>query len=117
MTDDSWLAVATADEFADADGFLTVRVKDSPWLVLRLGESLTAVPDVCPHRRVPLSAGRRVDVDGGQRLECRYHGWQFSDSGECAHIPALGSDGAVPPGMRTRTAAVTIADGMVWIAS
>lgn len=44
-----------------------------------------ALRDQCPHRGVPLSAGR---FDGGE-IECRYHGWRFDCSGACVAIPAL----------------------------
>lgn len=41
---------------------------------------LFAVPDQCPHARMPLSDGY---VDGG-RLVCAYHGWEFElSSGVC----------------------------------
>ncbi|MCY7393892.1 MAG: Rieske 2Fe-2S domain-containing protein, partial [Leptolyngbyaceae cyanobacterium CAN_BIN12] len=40
--------------------------------------------DQCPHRLVPLSAGR-IAEDG--LLECPYHGWAFKGDGECDRIP------------------------------
>eukprot|EP00966_Prymnesium_polylepis_P267498 6179543-Prymnesium_polylepis.1 len=49
--------------------------------------------DACPHRLAPLSEGR-VDAEG--RIECPYHGWTFSESGECTKIPQLKADGAAP---------------------
>ena len=41
--------------------------------------------DICPHRGMPLSAGR---LDGGE-VECRYHGWRFAADGRCTAIPSL----------------------------
>ena len=43
-----------------------------------------AFADQCPHRLVPLSAGR-IAEDG--LLECPYHGWAFKGDGECDRIP------------------------------
>lgn len=40
--------------------------------------------DKCPHRLAPLSEGR---VNEAGQLECPYHGWAFSGSGTCEHIP------------------------------
>jgi phenylpropionate dioxygenase-like ring-hydroxylating dioxygenase large terminal subunit len=40
--------------------------------------------DKCPHRLAPLSEGR-ISEDG--LLECPYHGWAFSGSGQCDRIP------------------------------
>ncbi len=47
-----------------------------------------AMRDSCPHRGIPLSVG----WFDGQRVTCRYHGWEFEPcSGQCAHIPSLSS--------------------------
>ncbi|NER81137.1 MAG: Rieske 2Fe-2S domain-containing protein [Leptolyngbya sp. SIO1D8] len=40
--------------------------------------------DQCPHRLAPLSEGR---INEAGLLECPYHGWAFSGSGTCEHIP------------------------------
>lgn len=56
--------------------------------------------DICPHRGVPLSAGRLCakgeTVDGrvldGAQVECPYHGWRFGANGKCAAIPSLTAD-------------------------
>lgn len=64
-----------------------------------------AISDVCPHRRMRLSAGRVL----GDRLECCYHGWTFAadGSGESPGTPKL----------RTRCEAYETRDshGMVWV--
>jgi phenylpropionate dioxygenase-like ring-hydroxylating dioxygenase large terminal subunit len=46
-----------------------------------------AVSDVCPHRRLKLSAGEVV----GDRIRCRYHGWTFDacGNGESPATPKL----------------------------
>jgi len=41
--------------------------------------------DQCPHRSAPLSIGSMVDG----KLECKYHGWQFGEDGECLEIPSI----------------------------
>ena len=48
--------------------------------------------DTCPHRLAPLSEGR---IDQWGRLQCVYHGWCFSGSGDCKFIPQAPPDG--PP--------------------
>jgi phenylpropionate dioxygenase-like ring-hydroxylating dioxygenase large terminal subunit len=42
--------------------------------------------DKCPHRLARLSEGR---VSESGYLECPYHGWSFSGSGQCENIPQL----------------------------
>ncbi len=44
-----------------------------------------ALRDICPHRGMPLSAGRF----DGHEIECCYHGWRFESGGQCTLIPAL----------------------------
>jgi len=44
-----------------------------------------ALRDICPHRAMPLSAGR---FDGAE-IECCYHGWRFDTGGRCTAIPSL----------------------------
>ncbi|MGF1515125.1 MAG: Rieske 2Fe-2S domain-containing protein [Elainellaceae cyanobacterium] len=50
----------------------------------RKAETWRVFADQCPHRLAPLSEGR-ITEDG--LLECPYHGWAFSGSGVCEHIP------------------------------
>ncbi len=50
----------------------------------RDGETWRAFEDRCPHRLAPLSEGR-INEEGW--LECPYHGWAFSGTGKCEHIP------------------------------
>jgi phenylpropionate dioxygenase-like ring-hydroxylating dioxygenase large terminal subunit len=50
--------------------------------------SIFAMRDSCPHRGIPLSHG----WFDGQRVTCRYHGWEFEPcSGRCETIPSLSS--------------------------
>ena len=50
--------------------------KTQQWSVMR---------DACSHRLAPLSQGRVDDQSGC--IECPYHGWQFSEDGQCTRIP------------------------------
>jgi phenylpropionate dioxygenase-like ring-hydroxylating dioxygenase large terminal subunit len=69
-----------------------------------------ALQDLCPHRNVPLSAGRVIRG----RLECPYHGWQFSGAGTCELVPGL--EGESRRWTRNVPAySVRERDGFVWI--
>ena len=56
---------------------LGVRLLGERWMLARLGGELVAMRDRCPHRLVPLSAGRIV----GDQVECAYHGYRFDATG------------------------------------
>jgi phenylpropionate dioxygenase-like ring-hydroxylating dioxygenase large terminal subunit len=105
-----WHPVAV--EAALPDSPHQVWLLDEPWVLVQLDGELVAFRDQCPHRLVPLSEGRRV----GNRLECKYHGYQFDASGRCVFIPALGEAGPIPARAQTATASVRIAFGLVWLA-
>ena len=69
------------------------------------GGAAAAVSDVCPHRRLKLSAGEVI----GDRLRCRYHGWTFDARGN-GESPAA-------PKLTTCTTSYDVreAHGLVWL--
>lgn len=91
-----------------------VSLDGEPWAIVILDGQTAALYDVCPHRRVPLSAGRVTSGPGGDVLECGYHGWSYDRQGGCARIPALG-EGVVPRGMGSVGVLRTdVFAGVVW---
>lgn len=71
---------------------------------------LHALEDRCAHRLVRLSHGRVID----DKIECAYHGWQFSGAGRCVHVPHLAANTRMP-NCRIRSFAVLEKHGFVWI--
>lgn len=69
-----------------------------------------ALPDRCPHRHAPLSAGRVV----GGEIECPYHGWRFDGQGRCTRVPGLDDDPCQGRAPLSPACAVTEAAGLVW---
>jgi phenylpropionate dioxygenase-like ring-hydroxylating dioxygenase large terminal subunit len=78
----------------------------------RAGEAF-ALRDICPHRGVPLSAGRMTRQNV---VECPYHGWTFRADGVCSAIPSLveGQDMDASR-IRVRAYPVREQDGLLWI--
>ena len=69
-----------------------VMIAGEPVLVGRTADGAPfALKDVCPHRGVPLSAGRQMPApDGSPSVQCPYHGWQFgTGDGVCKLMPSL----------------------------
>jgi phenylpropionate dioxygenase-like ring-hydroxylating dioxygenase large terminal subunit len=87
---DMWYFAATSAEVRAGAQFRRV-ILGEPVLVGRTqGGQAFAMRDICPHRAVPLSAGRQVDTDGQPTVECPYHGWRFGAAdGVCRHMPSL----------------------------
>jgi phenylpropionate dioxygenase-like ring-hydroxylating dioxygenase large terminal subunit len=78
----SWYVAGHAGEIGNVP--IARRVLGQPVLLYRLssGEP-AALLDRCPHRKVPLSAGRRC----GDDIQCGYHGLRFGPDGTCLSIP------------------------------
>lgn len=103
-----WWPVATLAELA-AGRPLARTLHGQPLVVFRAADGGPAVlPDRCPHRHAPLSAGRVRDGE----LACPYHGWRFDGAGRCTRVPGLDDAGGraclLPP------LASRIAHGLVW---
>ena len=83
---------------------------------LKTGE-VFAMRDICPHRGVPLSAGRIVAKDSPEgTVECPYHGWRFRKDGVCSAIPSLaGHEPLEPEKIRVRSYPVREQDGLIWV--
>jgi phenylpropionate dioxygenase-like ring-hydroxylating dioxygenase large terminal subunit len=85
-----------------------VRVAGEPVALYRTSSgAVAAVADVCPHRRLKLSAGDVV----GDRLRCKYHGWTFDACGH-GESPATPKMTACMTSYDTREA-----HGLVWLKS
>jgi phenylpropionate dioxygenase-like ring-hydroxylating dioxygenase large terminal subunit len=74
--------------------------------------ALFALRDICPHRGMPLSAGR---FDGSE-IECCYHGWRFDGDGRCTAIPSLVASQRRDLGrIRVLRYPVREAQGNIWV--
>ena len=84
----NWLAnawyVAGFKHELDDRKVVARRFLGTPVILLRQSDGqIAALEDLCPHRLMPLSAGRRV----GDELQCGYHGMRFSTAGKCTLAP------------------------------
>jgi phenylpropionate dioxygenase-like ring-hydroxylating dioxygenase large terminal subunit len=87
---DLWYFAATSRELKRGAMFRR-EIMGEPILLGRDGEGRAfALRDICPHRAVPLSAGRIETTNGVQTVECPYHGWRYGTTdGVCKLIPSL----------------------------
>ena len=78
---------------------------------------LQCLHDQCPHRLAPLSDGRLTSdpETGEKRVECSYHGWQFSGCGRCTLLPQLDGDKPILPLYDASSYAVTEKQGIVYV--
>ena len=68
-----------------------------------------ALPDRCPHRHAPLSAG---EVHKGE-IQCPYHGWRFNAAGQCTRV--AGSEDCATSKSLLASWFCREAGGLVWV--
>lgn len=104
-----WLVAARSDRVTRTP--LAVTVLGRPLVLARLaGGEVLALEDRCPHRQVPLSAGKVTPAG----LQCAYHGWVFAADGRCTAMPGLAASACLPE-VRARAVSVQELDGLVWV--
>jgi len=105
----NWYIVCQSDQLKDEP--LSVRLWDEPFVLFRDEQGrVRALIDRCPHRNVPLSAGRCRDG----KLECGYHGWIFDGEGICTEIPSLHPDTPFPK-IRADSFPTVESQGYIWL--
>lgn len=108
---DAWYAVSLSKDLGKKP--VSVTLLGTPLSLFRTARGTPgALIDRCPHRNVPLSAGK---VEG-DHLVCGYHGWAFDVGGRCTHVP--GMVGELEDDGRARRALsfpTVESDGFVWV--
>jgi phenylpropionate dioxygenase-like ring-hydroxylating dioxygenase large terminal subunit len=113
---DSWYLACTSGELKPGTQFRRMLVGQPVLLARTVKGEAFALRDICPHRLVPLSAGRQVETDGEPTVECPYHGWRFGTDGGCRLMPSLvEGDRTDPARVRVRRYRVHEANGMVFV--
>lgn len=112
-----WHPIADVGEL-DGPGPHEVRLLGGDYALFRAGEAWSLIPDTCPHRLAPLTAGTLIEhTDGSTVLQCAYHGWCFGETGTCVEIPAIGPGKTVPAGAHLTAAhAVVERYDILWAA-
>lgn len=107
----TWYMAGWASELAPGQ-LLARRLLDEPVVMFRDAAGLPqALHDRCPHRFVPLSAGR-VQRERGT-VQCGYHGLEFDGSGRCVLNPH--GEGAVPAAAKVRAYPLVERYSALWI--
>jgi vanillate O-demethylase monooxygenase subunit len=102
-----WYPVARSIDVTVAP--VAVTLLDESLVIYRTGGSVVVAIDVCPHRGVPLSAGR----GDGSTVTCAYHGLQYGEGGRCVAIPAHPT-AKIPPRLQLQTFPALERYGLIW---
>ncbi|HEY2068537.1 MAG TPA: aromatic ring-hydroxylating dioxygenase subunit alpha [Rhizomicrobium sp.] len=110
---DSWYMAALARDMEHGD-MRRQMLLGEPVVIGRMknGE-VFALRDICPHRGVPLSAGKLLAEN---TVECPYHGWRFRADGVCSLIPSTVEGQLLEANrIRVRRYPVREQDGLIWV--
>jgi vanillate O-demethylase monooxygenase subunit len=103
----AWYAAGFSDEIGD--GLLPRLICGEPVVLYRRGDGTpVALEDLCCHRMLPLSRGRRE----GDAVVCGYHGMTFDASGACIRVPG---EGRIAPSYHVRSRPAAERHGFVWV--
>ena len=82
---DFWFPVAFARDLGDKT-MIPFDLFNVPWVLFRGKDGRAAcIKDECAHRACPISLGTVTD-DG--KVQCPYHGWEYTPEGQCTHMPS-----------------------------
>lgn len=86
-----WYPVAFSSRLVK-DTLVPFELLGQPWVLFRDETgSVACVRDECAHRACPLSLGRVIEG----RIQCPYHGWEYTGAGECVSMPSTRQCGGV----------------------
>lgn len=103
----TWYALARSEEIGEA--LTPFQVLGEKVVAYRKADGATvALEDACPHRKLPLSMGKRQ----GDQVMCGYHGLTFDGTGTCVAAP---TQGKIPSTARVRSYPTADRWGLVWI--
>lgn len=103
----TWYVAAFDHEFKQP--FIARRLLDIPLIMFRTSDGkLAALEDLCPHRLLPLSCGKRVE----DQIQCGYHGMRFDAQGRCTEVPGQAN---IPAAAHVRRFPLVSRHGFAWI--
>jgi choline monooxygenase len=85
--EDSWMCIGLSADVPHRGDLFPVTVLGQPLVMVREGETLRVMHNVCSHRGALL-----VDAPGrcGPRIVCPYHSWSYRLDGELVSTPHVG---------------------------
>ena len=81
-----WLIAGLINEVPEAGDYITYLIGRESIICTRGTDGrIRAFYNVCQHRGNRLITAERGSLNGGE-FQCPYHGWRFSDQGECTWV-------------------------------
>ncbi|XP_051139304.1 chlorophyllide a oxygenase, chloroplastic-like isoform X2 [Andrographis paniculata] len=102
-----WYPVAFSADLKD-NTMVPIDCFEESWVLFRGDDGRPGcIHNTCAHRACPLELG---SVRGG-RVQCPYHGWEYSTDGKCTKMPST----RLLLNVKIRALPCSEKDGMIWI--
>ena len=106
-----WHCVGRADEYVEQGDYLTIDLLGEPLIIVRDGDDIKALSNVCRHRGMPLAEGQ----GNANRFVCRYHAWTYGTDGALLRAPRMKNAGFDPNTCELGTFACVQRFGFVYV--
>lgn len=87
-----WHCVGRADQVPNPGDYMALTLFGEPLIIVRDGDTIRALSNVCRHRGMPLVEGN----GNAKRFVCRYHAWTYGTDGGLMRAPRMENDGFDP---------------------
>lgn len=84
----NWVFAGFKDQLINDNDFITVTIGNTPVVVQNFKGQLSALLNVCSHRRAKL----QTSTHGNRPLRCPFHCWSYKKDGALAGVPKNSSD-------------------------
>ncbi|WP_158770767.1 SRPBCC family protein [Paraglaciecola sp. L1A13] len=86
--ENNWIFAGFVEQLANDNDFITLTIGKTPVVVQNFKGQLSALLNVCSHRRAQLQTGPQ----GNRSLRCPYHCWSYKQDGALAGVPQNNTD-------------------------
>ncbi|MEM7440119.1 MAG: aromatic ring-hydroxylating dioxygenase subunit alpha [Pseudomonadota bacterium] len=87
-----WHCLARADEIPNSGDYLALKLLEEPIVLVRDGDTIRALSNVCQHRGMPLVQG----TGRAKRFVCPYHAWAYRTDGRLMYATRMENEGFDP---------------------
>ena len=81
----TWQLAARTEQLAESGSFVVVDIAGESIVIVRDGDTLRGFHNICLHRAGPVATG----CGKRQTMQCKYHGWTYSLSGDLIRAPEM----------------------------
>src|SRR5262245_23714109 len=81
----TWQLVGRTEQLSSTGSFITAEIGNDAIVIVRDGDALRGFYNICLHRAGPVAQG----CGKRQTLQCRYHGWTYTLTGELLRAPEM----------------------------